>query len=59
MIFDQIYGKRRRDNQETLGTTDLMQFVQWCTDNTTIPADEDQPFVLKFEYKLNKQNQLV
>ena len=49
MIFDQIYGKRRRDNQETLGTTDLMQFVQWCTDNTTILADEDQPFVLKFE----------
>ena len=49
--FDQIYGIRRRENQETLGTatTDLMQFVQWCTDNTTILADEDQPFVLKFE----------
>ena len=31
----------------------LKEFIEWCENNSGIPGDEDEVFILNFEYKLN------
>jgi hypothetical protein len=55
LTFQQIYNIRNYEKAKRLGDTkmNLKEFIEWCENNSGIPDDEDEVFILNFEYKLN------
>jgi len=50
LTFQQIYNIRNYEKAKRLGDTkmNLKEFIEWCENNSGIPDDEDEAFILNF-----------